>query len=181
MTPEPSTPAVVATGGDQCAGFQVSALQGKGSLTPEETVCLQDTAHGRRSAADPDVQVAAVTLYNKRISGWPSAVEAALGRPSLGNAPALNFAGIKPAYDAGRYSTVMKRSKSVWRNLDKGYQLSSSDRSFVAEFACRSSAQLALSGKDPGDGITWCERWYDLADRAGKSTDAIQDLIDQLE
>ena len=180
-TPEPQTPAPVAAGGDRCAGYQIAALEGKASLTPEETVCLQDTAHGRRTAPDPDVQVAATALYNRKVSGWPSAVEAALGRPSLGNAPLLNFAGIKPAYDGGRYSTVMKRAKSVWRNLDKGYQLSSSDRSFVAEFACRSSAQLALSGKDPGDGITWCERWYDLADRAGRSTDAIQDLIDQLE
>jgi hypothetical protein len=181
-TPEPRTPEPVVTGGaDSCAGYQVASLEAKSGLTPEETVCLQDTAHGRRTASDPDMQIAAVTLYNRRISGWPGAVEAALGRPSLGNAPALNFAGIKPAYDAGRYSTVMKRAKAVWRNLDKGYQLSSSDRSFVSEYACRSSAQLALSGKDPGDGITWCERWYDLAERAGKPTDPIQDLIDQLE
>ena len=180
-TPEPQTPAPMAPGGDRCGGYQVAALEGKASLTPEETVCLQDTAHSRRTAADPEIQVAAVTLYNNRVPGWASAVEAALGRPSLGNAPALNFAGIKPAYDAGRYSAVMKRAKTIWRNLDKGYQLSSSDRSFVAEFACRSSAQLALSGKDPGDGITWCERWYDLAQRAGKPTDSIQDLIDQLE
>lgn len=180
-TPAPATPAPVAAGGDRCAGYQVTALEGKASLTPEETVCLQDTAHGRRPASDPEVQTAAVALYNKRISGWPGAVEAALGKSSLANAPALNFAGIKPAYDAGRYSTVMKRAKTIWRNLDKGYQLSSSDRSFVVEFACRSSAQLALSGKDPGDGITWCERWYDLAQRAGKPTDPIQDLIDQLE
>ncbi len=180
-TPATTTPEPVASRGDRCGGYDVTALEGKASLTPEETVCLQDTALGRRTAPDPEVQVAAVALYNQRVPGWPSAVEAALGKPSLANAPALNFAGIKPAYDRGRYSTVMKRAGTIWRNLDKGYQLTSSDRSFVCEFSCRSSAQLALSGKDPGDGITWCERWYDLAQRAGKPTDPIQDLIDQLE
>lgn len=181
-TPEPARPTPREdVGGAACAGMSISALHGKASHTPEEIVCLQDTARGRLGASDPEVQEAAVTLYNHRASGWADAVEAALSRPSLANAPALNFAGLKPAYDGGRYSVVMRRASTVWSNLDKGYSLSSGDRSFVAQFACRSATQLALSGKDPGDGATWCDRWMDLARRAGEPTDPIQDLLDQLE
>ena len=178
-TPEPV--AVATSGDDPCGTIEVLSLEGKGSLSPAETVCLQATAEGRRSAPDPEIQVAAVTLYNTRAGGWPAAVEAALKRPALKNAPALSFAGIKPAYDQGRYSTVLRRTRTVWRNLDKGYQLSGSDKTFVTEFACRSAGQLALSGNPPDDGLDWCERWLDRAERAGQDTGPIENLIDQLE
>jgi len=175
-TPPPDT-----SGDDVCGGIVVKSLEGSSSLSPAETVCLQATAEGRTSATDPDVQVAAITLFNNRAGGWKGAVEAALKRPALGNAPPLNFAGIKPAYDQGRYSTVLKRSRTVWRNLDKGYQLSGKDRGFVVEFACRSAGQLALSGNPPDDGLDWCERWLDVAQRSGGAVGPIEDLISQLE
>jgi len=144
-------------------------------------LCLVDVAMGSTSASDPDRQIAAITLYNDRSSGWPSAVEAALKRPALKNAPPLNFAGIKPAYDHGRYATVVARANNVWRNLDKGYQLSGSDKTFLSEFACRASGQLALQGKDSANGLDWCERWLSRASKDGQDTGPIQDLIDQLE
>lgn len=177
------TAAVPASSGqdDPCGSMAVLSLESKTSLSPGETVCLQATADGRRSAPDPEIQVAAVTLFNNRAGGWPAAVEAALKRPALENAPSLSFAGIKPAYDQGRYSTVLSRTRNVWRNLDKGYQLSGSDRTFVTEFACRSAGQLALSGNPPDDGLDWCERWLDRAQRAGQPTGPIDDLISQLE
>lgn len=175
------TPAPTGGSSDSCEGIVVKALENKTSLTPAETVCLQATAEGRTSASDPDVQIAAITLFNNRSGGWKGSVEAALKRPALGNAPPLNFAGIKPAYDQGRYSTVLKRARTVWRNLDKGYQLSGKDRTFVVEFACRSAGQLALSGNPPDDGLDWCERWLDVAQRAGSDTGPIEDLISQIE
>jgi hypothetical protein len=167
--------------GDRCAGIDVADLRSLPGLTGAQVACLEDTAHGRRAASDPDTQEAAITLFNRRASGWPAAVEAALARPALANAPALAFAGVKPAYDSGRYGAVVRRAGTVWVNLDKGYDLSSKDVSYVAEFACRSSAQLALSGGDEEEGITWCERWYELAEQTGASTAPIQDLLDRLE
>ena len=167
--------------GDVCAGVDVASLASAASLTSDQTTCLVATAKGQRPAPDPEVQAAAVALFNHKASGWSGAVEAALGRPALKNAPALNFAGLKPAYDRGRYPTVLARSRIVWRNMDKGTQWTRSDRVFVTEFACRSSAQLAMSGDPPGDGLDWCERWLDAAERAGTDTSAIQDLIDQVE
>jgi len=176
-----ATPAAASSGGDPCGTIAVLSLESKASLSPAETVCLQATADGRRSAPDPEIQVAAVTLFNTRAGGWPAAVEAALKRPALKNAPALSFAGIKPAYDQGRYGTVLTRTRNVWRNLDKGYQLGAKDKTFVTEFACRSAGQLALSGNPPDDGLDWCERWLDRASRAGQPTGPINDLISQVE
>ena len=167
--------------GDRCAAIRIEELRGLASLSAAQVACLQDTAHGRRDASDPDAQEAAVLLFNHRATGWSAAVEAALGRPGLSKAPALSFAGIKPAYDGGRYTTVTRRGRVVWANLDKGYDLTTEDVSFVAEHACRASVQVALSGGDADEGITWCERWLELAEQSGASTAPIQDLIEQLE
>jgi hypothetical protein len=127
------------------------------------------------------VQTAAVALYNAKATGWQAAVEAALSRGALANAPMLNFAGIKPAYDRGGYADVLVRARNVWKNLDKGYQLPGGDRSFLVEFACRSAGQLALQGKRPSDGLDWCERWRDRAGKAGQPTQEIEDLVRQVE
>ena len=187
VDPAPVDPAPVAlregsdSVADRCAGIRIEELRGLASLGAAQVACLQDTAHSRRDASDPDAQEAAVLLFNHRTTGWQAAVEAALGRPGLGKAPALSFAGIKPAYDGGRYSVVTRRARVVWANLDKGYDLSTADVSFVAEHACRASAQVALSGGDADEGLTWCERWFDLAEQVGAPTAPIQDIIDQLE
>ena len=171
--PEPS--------GDRCEGIDIAATRSLSRLDAAQVACLQDTAMGRRGASDPEIQESAVTLYNRRADGWPAAVEAALLRPALGRAPALAFAGIKPAYDGARYGVVQRRAHTVWANLDKGYDLSSADVAFVAEYACRASAQIALAGGDSDEGVTWCERWYELAEQIGKPTAPIQDILDQLE
>jgi hypothetical protein len=184
-TPEVTTPAVsepvAAASGAACEGVSARELEKSTSLTPADLLCLGDIAQGAVTASDSDRQIAAVALYNRKASGWQKAVEAALKRPSLRNAPALNFAGIKTAYDRGRYGAVVARADIVWRNLDKGYQLSDSDKTFLSEFACRSSGQLALQGNPPGSGLDWCERWMARASKAGADTGPIQDLIDQLE
>ena len=167
--------------GDRCTGFDLAGLRGVTALSAAQVTCLQDTALGRQAASDPDVQEAAVTLYNRRVSDWPAAVEAALARPALANAAALNFAGIKPAYDGGRYAAVVRRATIVWTNLDKGYALSSEDVSFVAEHGCRASAQLAMGGALADDGVAWCDRWLLLTRRTGQPTGPAQDLLDELE
>ena len=183
--PEPVTEAVsepvAVASGDGCEGVSASELEKASSLSPADLLCLADIAQGTVTSSDTDRQIAAVALYNRKASGWPAAVEAALTRPSLRNAPALNFAGIKTAYDRGRYGTVVARADVVWRNLDKGYQLSAGDKTFLTEFACRSAGQLALQGDSPGSGLDWCERWFARASKAGADTGPIQDLIDQLE
>jgi len=174
-TPEP----VASAGG--CDDVSPGELEKAASLNPSDVLCLGDIARGVTTASDADRQVAAIALYNHKASGWPAAVEAALKRPGLRNAPALNFAGIKPAYDGSRYGAVVSRANVVWRNLDKGYQLSSGDKTFLTEFACRASGQLALAGNAPDAGLDWCERWLARASKAGQDTGPIQDLIDQLE
>ena len=180
---EGKDPVASSSGGllDNCAGITIPGIEGKGKLSANEQTCLKDTAMGKRQASDTDVQTAAIALYNARVSGWEKAVEKALKKPSLGNAPQLNFAGIKAAYSNGSYGMTLKRARTVWRNLDKGYQLSGSDKTFVVEFGCRASGQLALNGKPPSDGLDWCERWLDRAERAGQDTSAIEDLISQVE
>ncbi len=179
-TPEP----VAAAGGSAsaCGGMDITALGNKASLSAGELSCLKAVAAAGSGYSDPDVQTAAVSLFNAKASGWPKSVEAALKRGGLKNAPRLNFAGVKPAYDGGRYSTVLSRSRKVWSGLKSGLALSSKERAFVAEYACRSAGQLVLSGKSaPNDGLDWCERWLDLAERSGGSTAEIEDLIEQVE
>lgn len=175
--PTPAAPAEpVAT-----ASCDVMALEDATSLSAADVACLQGVATGAMGASDPERQVAAITLYNRRAAGWGPAVEAALSRPALANAPLLNFAAIKPAYDARRYGDVLARSRTVWRNLGKGYQLGGADKTFLVEFACRSAGQLALGGKPPTDGLDWCERWLERAESAGQDTAAAEALIEQLE
>ncbi len=189
LSPPPSTPPTVvpeapkSTGkaSPNCAGLSIEGMEKKATLSAKEASCAMDTAKGTTNASDAVVQTAAIALYNTKASGWASAVEAALGRSALSNAPPLNFAGIKPAYDKSRYGTVLQRSRKVWRNLGKGYQLTGSDKDFLVEYSCRSAGQLALSGKPPSDGIDWCERWLDRAERSGGSVDEVEDLIRQLE
>ena len=142
----------------------------------------QPTAEPEPAApSDVEVQESAIAMYNRRADGWPAAVEAALARPSLANAAALNFAGLKPAYDGRRYAATVHRAEVTWDNLDKGYALSSSDVAFVAELGCRASAQLALSGNPTDDGYAWCDRWLQLAEQAGQPTGPIEDLLEQVE
>jgi hypothetical protein len=179
---EPSSDERLASAGtDSCQGIAIDGLQNKSILRAGDLNCVRDTLSGKRQATDPEVQVAALAMFNTRSSGWPASVDFALKRPALKNSPLLNFAGIKPAYDKGRYSTVLIRAKRVWQNLGKGYQLSSKDRGFLLEFSCRSAGQLALGGKPPNDGLDWCERWLDHAERAGQNTTVALDLIDKLE
>ncbi len=183
-TPEPPTPAaepVAAASSSGCDRASASELEKAASLTPSDLLCLADIALGSVDSSDADRQIAAIALYNRKASGWQKAVEAVLKRPSLKNAPALNFAGIKTAYDRGSYPAVVARANVVWRNLDKGYQLSASDKTFLTEFACRAAGQSALQGSAPGSGLDWCERWMARASKAGTDTGPIQDLIDQLE
>ena len=177
----PSDERLASVDTDRCQGIAIDGLQNKSSLGAAELNCLRDTLSEKRQGTDPEVQVAALAMFNTRSSGWPKAVDFALKRSGLKNSPLLNFAGIKPAYDKGRYSTVLSRAKRVWKNLGKGYQLSSKDRGFLLEFACRSAGQLALGGKPPNDGLDWCERWLDHAERAGQDTTVALDMIDKLE
>jgi len=172
---------IASAGPDSCAGVQFDGIQNKGSLSSSELNCLRDTVAGKRSTDDVEVQLAALALHNTRSSGWQKSVEKALKRSGLKNSPLLNFAAIKPAYDRGRYSTVLSRARKVWRNIGKGYQLDRKDRGFVVEYSCRAAGQLALGGKPANDGLDWCERWLDHAERSGQGTTAILDLIDQLE
>ncbi|HCP48509.1 MAG TPA: hypothetical protein DIU15_20900 [Deltaproteobacteria bacterium] len=176
-----SSTKAVASGGGECAGLQIAGMEQKASLSKSEVSCLLAAATGQVSASDADRQTAAVALYNAKVSGWPKAVEAALSQPSLRNAPALNFAGLKPAYDAGRYSTVLQRADRVWTNFKrKGYQLSASDKTFVLEYSCRSAFQLHQTGKTPEKGVEWCEGWLDRLERAGADMSQAQDIYDQL-
>lgn len=177
----PQTSPTRAQGPDSCRGVNIEDLQAVTQLMPQQLLCLTDTALGRRQASDTQAQIAAIGLYNVRSTGWQEAVEVALRRPGLNNAPQLNFAGIKPAYDSGRFQVVLARSRIIWQNLDKGYQLGANDRAFLVEFACRSAGQVEMNGQSAPDGLTWCERWLDRARRSGASTGEIQDLIDQLE
>ena len=181
-TPEPTpdpTPEPIASA--SCAGMTIASLESKAKHTGAEQTCLTETAHGRTGAGDADVQIAAITLANTKAPGWAKAVTAALKRGSLSNAPQLNFAGIGPAYSGKQYATVLKRARVVWNNRGKGYQLSGTDLTYVVEYACRSAGQLALSGKPASDGLDWCERWLDRAERAGQATGPIEDLIRQVE
>ena len=183
---EGSEPVAMVSGGGgsaegSCSGLQIAGMERKASLSKAEVTCLLAAATGQVDAPDAERQTAAVALYNAKVAGWPKAVEAALGQASLRNAPALNFAGLKPAYDAGRYSQVLQRADRVWTNFKrKGYQLSASDKTFVLEYACRSAFQLHQSGKTADKGAEWCEGWLDRLERAGADMSQAQDIYDQL-
>jgi len=173
--------AAVSGSAGSCAGIDIPSLEDKGSLSGAEKSCLMDAAAGKVGASDPDIQIAVITLYNQKAPGWQKAVESALSRKNLANAPNLNLAGIKPAYDGKKYGTVIKRSDVVWRNLNKGYALSAEQRTFLAEFACRSALQLHLMQKPNSRGFDWCERWRSRLAKTGGSTSEVDDILDQLE
>lgn len=188
-TPPPPTPTpkVASAGPDpgaaaKCAGMDITTLAGKAALADGEVSCLVAATGKDSGFAEADVQTAAIALYNVKASGWAKAVEDALARSGLKNAPRLNLAGIKSAYDGGKHATVLVRARATWKGMTNGFALSTAERTFVTEFACRASGQLVLGGKDtPSDALEWCERWLDLANRAGAPTGEIEDLIRQVE
>jgi len=173
--------AAVAPSSSACSGIDIVSLEQRSQISDAERTCLMDAAMGKTGNSDPEIQVAVISLYNTRSSGWKKAVEAALSRKNLSNAPNLNFAGIKPAYDTNRYGTVIHRSNIVWRNLKKGYSLTADHLTFVTEYACRSGLQLQLMQKPASDGLDWCERWRSRLSKAGASTAEVDDILDQLD
>ena len=178
---EPEQVAALSSSSGSCAGIDIAALEDKSALSGAEKSCAMDAAMGRAGVSEPEVQVAVISLYNSKATGWQKAVEAALSRKNLANAPNLNLAGIKPAYDGKQYATVIKRADIVWRNLSKGYALSGEQRTFLTEFACRSALQLHLMQKPHSRGFDWCERWRSRVGKAGGSTSEVDDILDQLE
>jgi hypothetical protein len=181
--PEAATEKVAVVSGPtgSCEGIDIADLDSRGSLTGAEKTCLMDAARGKAGASDPEIQIAVIVLFNQKVPGWQKSVEAALARRNLANAPNLNFAGIKPAYDGAKYGTVIKRADVVWRNLKKGYALSGEQRTFLSEFACRSALQLHLMQKPNDRGFDWCERWRSRVSKSGGSTSEVDDILDQLE
>ena len=173
--------AAVAAESSACDGIDIGSLEQRSQISAAEKTCLMDAAMGKTGSTEPEIQVAVISLYNTRSSGWKKAVEASLKRKNLRNAPNLNFAGIKPAYDGSRYSTVIRRSNIVWRNLKKGYSLTPEHLTFVTEYACRSGLQLHLLQKPDPNGLDWCERWRSRLSKAGSSTAEVDDILDQLE
>ena len=189
-TPPPDTgpaPAASSAGASACAavGDDAAAIVNGGTpYAAQELTCLRYLALEKDPLAVEEftaMQVAAIGLYNTKDERWQKAVEHALSYSELRHAPNLNFAGLKPAYDRGRYSTVISRANVVWNNLDKGYQLDDDDRTFVAEFACRSGVQLHMGGAVSADHDRWCRIWVDRLSREGKPTDEAQSLLEQVE
>jgi len=173
--------AAVSVNSGSCKGIDIPSLEQRSALSGAQKTCLMDAAMGKASASDPHIQVAVIALYNTRSAGWKKAVEAALSRKNLRNAPNLNFAGIKPAYDSNRYGTVIARGNIVWRNLKKGYALTAEHLTFVTEYSCRSGLQLHLMQKPSDNAFEWCERWRSRLSKAGGSTAEADDILDQLE
>jgi eukaryotic-like serine/threonine-protein kinase len=179
LDPDPPTEA-------PCEGLdEVDSFVRRGQpFSQAETACLRFTALTQDPLAVSDftaMQIAAVGLYNARDGEWSKAVERALSFSELSNAPNLNFAGIKPAYDGSRYGVVLTRADVVWRNLDKGYQLSDDDCTFVSEFACRAGVQRHLQGTQSTDHDRWCRIWGDRLQREGKDATEAHDLLAQVE
>jgi len=180
---EPKQEKVAAVPSDRgsCDGIDISALEQRSDLSGAERKCLMDASTGKADVSSPEVQVAAITLYNTKSSGWKKAVESALKQKNLKNAPQLNFAGIKTAYDSNKYSRVIRRSTVVWKNRGKGYQLSAKDLTFVTEFACRSALQLHLMQRSDPAGFVWCERWQSRLSKSGDPTAEVDDILYHLE
>ena len=184
--PDPE-PAVDSAGARACAAVGNDAAAIVDGGTPygsQELTCLHYLALEQDPLAVDEftaMQVAAIGLYNARDARWQKAVEHALSYSELRHSPNLNFAGLKPAYDRGKYSTVISRANVVWNNLDKGYRLDDDDRTFVAEFACRSGVQIHMGGTVSADHDRWCRIWVDRLSREGKPTDEAQSLLEQVE
>ena len=193
-TPEPATesptppppPQLTATSWPtSCAAHDVRRVAKRGQpFTDGELGCIRDVALDHEPLEIDDftaIQEATIGLVNSRDASWQQAVERSLSYSELRNSPNLNFAGITPAYNDGRYSTVIRRANCVWSNLDKGYAISAADRTFVAEFACRSGVQLHMQGQISPDHERWCRIWVDRLEHEGKDTTEARGLLDQVE
>lgn len=183
-TPPPPDP-VAASWPASCGGHDVRRVAQRGQpFTDGELGCLRDVALIHEPLEIDDftaIQEATIGLVNARDGDWQQAVERSLSYSELHNSPNLNFAGITPAYNQGRYSTVIRRANCVWSNLDKGYAISASDRTFVAEFACRSGVQLHMEGQISPDHERWCRIWTERLEHEGKDATEARGLLDQVE
>ena len=181
----PGPAAVAPSGSTACKDIDLRGVGSRGApYNDGELACFRDTALNLEPldvSEFTDIQVAAIGLYNVKDRQWQKGVERALSYSELLNAPNLNFAGIKPAYDQGRYSTVVKRCNVVWNNLDKGYRLSNSDRTYVAEFACRAGVQNHMQGTISADHERWCRIWTERLAHEGADATEAQRLLEQVE
>ena len=168
-----------------CDGVDVRGVSQRGTeLSASELACLRGIALDHEPLAIDDftdLQMAAIGLVNARDAGWQQAVERSLSYSELRNSPTLNFAGITPAYNDGRYPVVLNRANSVWSNLDKGYRLSAQDRTFVAEYACRAGVQLHMQGQLSADHERWCRIWVDRLEHEGGDATEAQGLLEQVQ
>ncbi len=185
-SPTPPPPPVTATSWPgTCAAYDVRRVTRRGQpFTDGELGCVRDVALNHEPLEIDDftaIQEATIGLVNTRDASWQQAVERSLSYSELRNSPNLNFAGITPAYNQGRYSTVISRANCVWSNLDKGYAISAADRTFVAEFACRSGVQLHMQGQISPDHERWCRIWVDRLEHEGKDATEARGLLDQVE
>ena len=183
-TPPPPDP-VASSWPSSCDGHDVRRVARRGQpFTDGELGCMRDVALDHEPLEIDDftaIQEATIGLVNARDGNWQQAVERSLSYSELRNSPNLNFAGITPAYNQGRYSTVISRANCVWSNLDKGYALSAKDRTFVAEFACRSGVQLHMQGQISPDHERWCRIWTDRLEHEGADATEARGLLEQVE
>lgn len=168
-----------------CGGIDLRAVAQRGTpFSSEELSCLRDVALDLEPLEVDDftdMQMATIGLVNARDGRWQKAVERSLSYSELRNSPTLNFAGITPAYNDGRYAAVLDRADSVWANLDKGYRLSARDRTFVAEYACRAGVQLHMEGQLSPRHERWCRIWVDRLEHEGGDATEARSLLQQVE
>jgi hypothetical protein len=185
VTPPPPPDPVATSWPTSCLGHDVRRVAQRGQpFTDGEIGCMRDVALDHEPLEIDDftaIQEATIGLVNARDGNWQQAVERSLSYSELRNSPNLNFAGITPAYNQGRYSTVISRANCVWSNLDKGYAVSASDRTFVAEFACRSGVQLHMQGQISPDHERWCRIWTDRLEHEGGDATEARGLLEQVE
>lgn len=185
MVPPPPVSTASAGRPAACDGVDVRGVSQRGAeLSDSELLCLRGIAldHEPLAVDDfTDLQMATIGLVNARDSRWQRAVERSLSYSELRNSPTLNFAGITPAYNDGRYPVVLERANSVWANLDKGYRLSAQDRTFVAEYACRAGIQLHMQGQLSADHERWCRIWVDRLEHEGGDATEAHSLLGQVQ
>jgi len=164
-----------------CDGIDVRGAARPGSEpSGPELDCLRGLALDHEPLTSDEftnLQVATIGLVNARQEGWQRAIERSLSYPQLRSSPPLNFAGIEPAYDEGRYPTVLQRANIVWAHLDGGYRLSVEDRTRVAEYACRAGVQLHLQGQRSTDPERWCQIWVERLEQEGGDASEARDLL----
>jgi len=182
---EPPSAGDLGTRPAACSGIDVRVVSQRGTaLSSSELACLRGVAldHAPLAIDDfTDLQMATIGLVNARDAQWPQAVERSLSYSELRNSPTLNFAGITPAFNEGRYPAVLQRANSVWSNLDKGYRLSAADRTFVAEYACRAGVQLHMQGQLSDDHERWCRIWVDRLQHEGGDASEALGLLERVE